>query len=123
MQDTNQRNLFIEGSAQAVRNTVQLYVPTECSKDSDWPIEQGDTYRGMVLDSGCVLLWPAGEAPDLPTTLEPPDARSIPWPLSSMGTPPPRWARLTPDLPLDDASDGPAESTAEEPDVSAESTD
>lgn len=124
MQDDNQRRLFIEGMAQGVRNTVQLYVPTEDANRREWPLDQGDTYRGMVLPSGCILLWCAGEPPELPMTLEEPDPKIIPWPISSMGAPPPSWTRLRHETRHSEATDTnqPNEQTAES-EVSAETTD
>lgn len=88
------RHCLVEGAVNPVQQTHQLYIPTETARHDEWPFEADDTYRGIVHESGCVVLWPQGAAPELPLLVEPPSADRIPWPISSMGAPPPTWARL-----------------------------
>lgn len=76
---------FGEGTANPVRNTMQVYIDTELARNSDLPFDPGETVRQRVLeDYPVVLLWPEGALPAEPMEIDPPDPLDLPWPLSSI---------------------------------------
>ncbi|NHN50030.1 hypothetical protein G9464_20895 [Halostella sp. JP-L12] len=74
---------FGEGRANPVRNTTQVYFPSDLA--DDLPFDPGDTVRQRVLeDYPVVVLWPEGELPAETMVIDPPDPHDLPWPLASI---------------------------------------
>lgn len=83
MTDSSDR-VYVEGTVHPNKTALQFYVPSEAASESAFPFAHGDDYRAMTVPgTDALLVWPTGQSPTFPLTVEDCPDEQVPWPLDT----------------------------------------